>query len=451
MADQLKLEQLQQAVETRAAAFRCRRTLQPAGGAGTKIFPPTYAGATYAVELRRRDGQAVPCVLIDSVQSQANRMEEALQQAVDDGRIKLPVVSVTFPPAGEGENVPKYPIGTITSLQAPHRLADAILRDSEHEGTPFRQSELGKRIDAASMQNATPLYELGPTALVFGMWDSTGPRSGLGAKFERAVVSEIVGINCPYFYSEEEKRNKQLPRRHGIRWDPLNISKSVGPVYMTPNGLMTLDPEQAEEEPSKSGKGTGKRRLWGKAQGKVAYITPPASDTATLPDAGKPSAANHGNVPYGEKDEGMNAGITVDYCEQTTTLSLIALRRLRFPNAEGKGDRGRDLTAQAVLAALGLCAAALAADEGLDLRSRCLLWPDEPMTWELLATPGKQGAMFELGAEAAVKLFSESVAAAKKIGLTWHEQPIELAPSAELVKLVARSQAFASNIEGETE
>jgi len=125
-----------------AAAFRSNRDLQPAGGPGTKVFPPTFARATYSVEMRRQqdpDTKAwseTPCVVLDTVQSQANRMELALQEAVDDGRIALPVVEVDFD--AESQKAAKtdllYPVGRITSLEAPHRLADAILRDSEHEG-----------------------------------------------------------------------------------------------------------------------------------------------------------------------------------------------------------------------------------------------------------------------------------------------------------------------------
>lgn len=90
MPDTMTVNDLRAAVEGTAAAFRCRRRLQPAGGTGDKGFPPTYAGAVYAVEERRvRDADGaesvVPCVLLDSVQSQANRMEEALQEAVDAG------------------------------------------------------------------------------------------------------------------------------------------------------------------------------------------------------------------------------------------------------------------------------------------------------------------------------------------------------------------------------
>jgi CRISPR-associated protein Csb1 len=91
----LDLAILQSAVSGSAAAFRCRRRLQPAGGEGDKVFPPTFAGAVYALERRRVPGRedSVTCVLLDSVQSQANRMELALQEAVDAGKIRVPIVS----------------------------------------------------------------------------------------------------------------------------------------------------------------------------------------------------------------------------------------------------------------------------------------------------------------------------------------------------------------------
>ncbi len=52
----LNLDVLKKAVEGPACAFRCRTRLQPAGGQGDKVFPPTYAGAVYAVEQRRLPG-----------------------------------------------------------------------------------------------------------------------------------------------------------------------------------------------------------------------------------------------------------------------------------------------------------------------------------------------------------------------------------------------------------
>ena len=238
MADNLTYEEVREAVAGQAAALRCRAQLQPAGGEGTKVFPPTYVGAVYATEKRRVPGREEPvdCVLLDSVQSQANRMEEALQQAVDDGRLKLPVIEVDFGryfdeaksrlPAGErGDMDLLDPVGKVTSLQAPHRIADAILRDSELEGTRFRDSEIGRKLDRASLQNATPLFDLCPTALLFGMWDSTGPKGGLGVKFERALVSEIVGINAVY------------GAKTSSRIDPLGIQLKAGPIYAASDGV----------------------------------------------------------------------------------------------------------------------------------------------------------------------------------------------------------------------
>ena len=103
----LQLTDLTAAIAGTVAALRCRTRLQPAGGAGDKVFPPTYAGAVYAMEQRRVPIQAddldagfdtVTCVVLDSVQSQANRMEEALQDALAGGRIQIPVINVDFSP-----------------------------------------------------------------------------------------------------------------------------------------------------------------------------------------------------------------------------------------------------------------------------------------------------------------------------------------------------------------
>jgi CRISPR-associated protein Csb1 len=245
----LTLSDIQRAISGNAAAFRCRRRLQPAGGPGEKVFPPTFAGAGYAIEQRRIPGkeESVACVLLDSIQSQANRMEEALQQAVHKGEIQIPTIEVDF----SGADL-RDPVGKVTSLEMPHRVADAIIRDSNYEGQPFRKSEMGKKLDFASAANATPLFELCPTALLFGMWDSTGPKGGSGVKFERAIVSEVVGIGVP---------DNQSLKHRGVRRDPLNISKDV-PIRRT-------DDEGWEVAKD------------AKAKGSV-----------------RPSEINHGNVPF---------------------------------------------------------------------------------------------------------------------------------------------------------
>ena len=114
--------------ESSAAAIRSITEYQPAGGQGDKVFPPTYERATYATEERMVDGAIVPCVLLDAVQSQANRMEVALLEDWRAGNISLPVITVDF----RGHDLAN-PFA-VTSLEAPHRIADALLRDSLLDG-----------------------------------------------------------------------------------------------------------------------------------------------------------------------------------------------------------------------------------------------------------------------------------------------------------------------------
>lgn len=430
----LNLSVVKGAVSGRAAAFRSRTELQPAGGAGDKVFPPTYEGATYATEQRRLPDREEPatCVLLDSVQSQANRMEEALQEAVDAGRIQIPLIEVDFEEANQ--ELLKPIDERITSLTVPHRLADAILRDSNlEEGTAFSKSEHAEYWRQASVANATPVYELCPTALVFGIWGAPEKPGGLGAKFERLVSSEITGVEVAF------------GTKTSSRIDPLGIRAGIG-IYDDGEGNWTLE---------NTGKKYGRNRE----------------------TAGKPSAINHGNVTpafakYSKSPEGPDpvkdfreqarqgqiapGGVTMVSAQQTTVLSLAGLRRLRFPPKGEKWQpseeqRQRDLAARTVLASLALCAAELAAESGMDLRSRCVLWPSAPRKWELLDAPGEEPAHLDIGADSAIVLLNEAISDAEAAGVTWQKEPIRLVPSEKLINLVKRSQELAATAEEEGE
>lgn len=396
MTDDLSLNELRDAVARTAAAFRCVTEYQPVGGEGDKVFPPTYEGGRYATEKRRLPGESDPvdCVLLDSVQSQANRMELALLAAWEANRLQLPVVTVDFSKHGLSRSL------RVTSLEAPHRIADALIRDSRLNGTLFRKSELGKRLDHVDCRNATALFELCPTALIFGMWDSTGPRGGAGAKFQRAVVSEIIGVNAV------------VGARTSSRIDPAQIVLGAGPLYRSrANGEAlpwTLDPDLAETDkksPVKLGKD------------------------------GRPSEANHGNITPTIAE----GGITISRAIQTTTISLAALRRLRFP-VEGETNGQADVAARTALAALALCAATLVRELGADLRSRCQLFACTPFIWELLDRPAEPPRQFALSADIAVAIYREAVREAIDAGLPWQEEEVVLEPDHELVELVRRSQ-----------
>ena len=328
----MKYNELKDFVKT-GAAIRYRVRLQPAGGKGDKVFPATYKDAKYAEENRIIDGARIPCVHLDSVQSQANRMELALLEAAREGLITLPMIVVDF----ESYDNDLRDLGKITCLEAPHSLADAILRDSNKDGKRFRESTEGKILDYASLQNATGLFEISPSSLLFGIWDSTGPKGGLGIKIQRSIVSELVAVDV------------EKGVRSSSRIDPLAIQREAGPVYAIGKNKVewTLDANGAD----------------GKSLQKIGKD-------------GNPSEVNHGNIPPTLDDP--NGGVTFDYAQQISVISMPSLRRLRFPTDNKVKEKEINLAAQTTLAALGICALVLMNDKGYDLRSRCLLVPEKP-------------------------------------------------------------------------
>lgn len=426
----LTLKELQKAVHGPAAAIRLGQRLQPAGGPGDKVFPPTYAGAIYAVEQRRIGNDTVTAVLLDSVQSQANRLELALQQAYDDKRLTFPLLLVDFT-----EALPKGDIDRITTLEAPHRIADAIFRDSTLNGLPFRPSTKsmsaskgkdkcspeGERFAAANVRNATALYELCPTALVFGVWDSTGAGGGLGNKFARVLVSEIVGLNAV------------IGTRTSSRVDPLGIEKCD--LYEdAETGEWTSDSKRASRQKDAEGKVL-------KDKDGNELLVPFKRKKA---DKGKPSEINHGNVTpdlvrEDKSKDPAPGGITMTEAMQTTVLSLSGLRRLQFPDEQKKSTTERNHAARTVLAALALAAVTLQREQGYFLRSRCDLVPVEEGAFEIVIS-AKQATSFRLSSEEALELLKQATTVAGDTGLTWATEPLRLTPKPALVELVRKSR-----------
>ena len=389
------------------AAFRRVRRLQPIGGQGDKIFPPTYpperrgAPPRHVFERRRVEGKEIWCVLVDSVQSQANRLEEALLAASeaegDDGRLPLSCVTVDFGGAG------LEPLERITSLDAPHRVYDAIMRDSLLDGTPFMQSEEGRRLAAAKPADATALLELSPTALLFGAWHSQGEGGGLGAKFPRALVSEIMGIDTPVEKIVNQRTGEMEARtagwRTGSRIDPLGVLRKVE----------VFKGASASDWSTEAGKGKKKAR---------------------------PSEINHSNIaPTVEP-----LGVTCDHLEHRATITLAGLRRLHF------GGGARDAVGRALIASLGLLALTEQDARGYALRSRCDLVCDGSAPFELVHANGSTASL-ELDRAAARALYREAYAQAKAAGFGFRS--LILKPQGKLIEIVRRSRQLALEGQGE--
>jgi len=415
------------------AAFRRKRRLQPVGGPGDKLFPPTYPGEgrgkpppRHVFELRQIEGERRWCVLLDSVQSQANRLEEALLEAARAGRIPLPRLTVDF--AASGLNS----IGEITSLDAPHRVFDAILRDSLLEGKPFiKDSALGRRLREATAKDASALLEASPTALLFGVWNSTGEGGGLGAKFARAIVSEIIGVDVPVEGGAPDNRGGEIEvRTTGRRTLQIEI--------------LDHHPGRGEIEVRTTGRRTGSRiDPLGILRGVEVYKGPTDWDVSEKA-AGKgavkarPSEINHGNIaPSVEK-----LGVTCAYAEQTAVITLAGLRRLRFG-----GSVERDRAGRALIAALGLVALVEQDAQGYALRSRCDLVCDGPGPLEKVAFDGT-GEIVTLSRDQAGALYRAAYLAAGQAGFALEETPVRLVPQDKLVHLVRESRNRALSDQG---
>ena len=162
------------------AAISFRQVLEPVEGRGTPIFPPTYPApekakhrldTPYTVN-QGKDGTLI-CD-IDSVQSQANRMERLFSDELA-GLVPQHVII-----AGDKR---------IKLTELPHRIADAAIR----------ATALGEDIHewmlAYANGDPVPLAKINPTSFVYGAWDSRDTQ----VKLPRAIRSEIRAFDVSVF------------------------------------------------------------------------------------------------------------------------------------------------------------------------------------------------------------------------------------------------------------
>ncbi len=168
-----------------AALAFCRRLL-PVEGKDAWIFPPTFAQTEspddeeegtkgdYQIDNLPEGFPNRNVCLIDSIGSQANRMEPLFKGEPYSELVPKRVVNMA-----NGDTVDLLDVG--------HRAADAAIRFSK---------ELGPQIWEAfqlikTKRDYSKLVALAPTSLVFGVWDSRGT----GVKVQRIVKSTIRAYN----------------------------------------------------------------------------------------------------------------------------------------------------------------------------------------------------------------------------------------------------------------
>lgn len=215
------------------AALVIREWLMPVEGADAVLFPATFAagdGFPGGYNIDHGPNGTNVC-LIDSVGSQANRIEPIFKQ--EKYRHLVPQIVVK---AGDKE---------VNLLEAGHRAGDALVRCSE------LQQSLQDAFKAQLRGDAEPLAKIAPTSLIFGVWDSRDTQ----AKLPRLVASTIRAFNV-----------RQLRR---------------GAVYIPPVDYAAL--EIFSEEDKQKAEGDPKNPL-----AKRGFVHVPASGThgGVIPDAG---------------------------------------------------------------------------------------------------------------------------------------------------------------------
>ena len=157
------------------AALVIREQLAPVEGPDAVFFPATYAEIGYNIDGRNRfdDPSAQNIALIDSVGSQANRIEPLFAEGAYAKLVPQIIIVIK---AGEK---------TLNLLDAGHRAGDAIVRCS----TLHRDLEAAFK--AHLKGDDVPLAKIAPTSLVFGVWDSRDTQ----AKLPRLIASVVRAYN----------------------------------------------------------------------------------------------------------------------------------------------------------------------------------------------------------------------------------------------------------------
>lgn len=313
------------------AAIVIRERLRPVQGARGVFFPPTFAAtrkgekSDYQIdwfaprdedrkvpELAAKDGLIANRCTVDSVPSQANRLEARLLKY---SGTSIPKVTITGSRVGQG---------SIDLLEVGHRVGDAVVRYSKNgDKDGFEPFEAA--LQAFVKGDAAPLAKLAPTSLVFGHWDSrdSATKKSTKSKARRLIRSEIVAYNV------------QKVTKRSQYWS-------------------SIDPEVSQE---------------------LEQILKEAKEAAQEDPNTKNPASQLGmtDVPVPESPAGV---IAFGPIERTTIIALSSIRALvTFKSGIDADvreiDREKTLAMRRYLFALALAAAA---DPGVwDLREGCIL------------------------------------------------------------------------------
>lgn len=378
------------------SAMTLHTELAPAGGPETSIAPARFAlrnerGGTYAYETRYVDGEARRVVIVDSKQSQLNRAEACLDQALADGVPALrglPHITVTYERDGVAE--------ALTDLRLPHRAYDGHIRAGTHDGDPVTQSTLYRAARNANALDARALLEFSPVTLVLGGWDAS--RRSRQGRWRSALVGEIIGI-----IANQDPR-APIEFRGGARVDPVAMQ-----VQLTGSAMLGIAEAQRDE------------------------LSPATFETVRKEadraiKAKRPDSASRlglGGIPPTLDQLG---GVACSRIIRTHVLSFATLRQIRF----SAGPDG-DAACRALLAALALDGVTRSNAE-LYLRANCDLVEAGPTTCRIDRRGGTWEGVEPLDIAAADELLLAAIEGARSsAGIRWEGQTFAVAGNPAIV------------------
>nr|WP_297994409.1 type I-U CRISPR-associated RAMP protein Csb1/Cas7u [uncultured Actinomyces sp.] len=347
--------------------------LEPAAGPHASVAPAKFVSGSksvFAYERRFWNGEAVTAVLIDSKQSQNNRLEAAVSAAIAD---EDPVLARTPRIELRFEDGQVY-----SDLDLPHRAFDGQIRAGTINGEPVTSVEEYRKLRDATVNHARPLLERSPMTLLLGGWDAS--RKSHQGRYRSILVGEIIGILADQDGGAEANQSK----RGGARIDPLGAR-----IQLDRAGRKAIADAQKEELSKKTyDNSIGKNEKEGLARLGIGAIPP------SLEQLG---------------------GVTCQAIIRSHVLSFAALRALRFDSPTPEGD----IACRALMAALALNGLARS-DAELLLRANCDLVETGPAVVALDKRYGQKESFEPLSIDQAQELLSAAIDhAIQAANLTW--------------------------------
>ena len=347
--------------------------LEPAAGPHASVAPAKFVSGSksvFAYERRFWNGEAVTAVLIDSKQSQNNRLEAAVSAAIAD---EDPVLTRTPRIELRFEDGQVY-----SDLDLPHRAFDGQIRAGTINGETVTSVEEYRKLRDATVNHARPLLEHSPMTLLLGGWDAS--RKSHQGRYRSILVGEIIGILADQDGGAEANQSK----RGGARIDPLGAR-----IQLDRAGRKAIADAQKDELSKKTyDNSIGKNEKEGLARLGIGGIPP------SLEQVG---------------------GVTCQTIIRSHVLSFAALRALRFDSPTPEGD----VACRALLAALALNGLARS-DAELLLRANCDLVETGPAVVTLDKRYGQKESFEPLSIDQAQELLSAAIDhAIQAANLTW--------------------------------